>query len=125
MGRGDGETYIGDLCSQAAVSYSNHAAFRPSHIPEFTVVGRRLDDERPSYSTTADHRRTTDRPVPATRRTKESGAHHRHGSRRAGGARAPDGSAWRARRHGGPAARTARRGPPGGSKGAAPRAPRF
>src|SRR5919197_339732 len=114
MGRGDGETYIGDLCSQAAVSYSNHAAFRPSHIPEFTVVGRRLDDERPSYSTTAD-----------PRRTKESGAHHRHGSRRAGGARAPDGSAWRARRHGGPVADTAGRGTQRGSMGAARRAVWF
>src|SRR5258705_9194296 len=99
--RRDGETYIGDLRSQAALTYSNHAAFRSSHFPGLAVVARRIAGEQTARVTAASHRGPTHRAVSTARRAQEPGPHHRLRTERARRARARDRPARRAGRDSG------------------------
>src|SRR5258705_5941286 len=96
--RRDGETYIGDLRSQAALTYSNHAAFRSSPFPGLAVVARRIVGEQPARVTAASHRGPTHRAVSTTGRPQEPCPHHRLRTERARRARARHRPARRAGR---------------------------
>src|SRR5947207_13359527 len=79
---GDGETYIRGSHSQAAVTYSNHASFRPPHIPRLARDVARLEPPDACLIATAGRRSAADGAVPTTGPAQESRPHYRVGTRR-------------------------------------------
>src|SRR5437899_2375550 len=95
----DGETYIGDLHSQAAVTYRNYAPFRPTDIPRMARHTSRAAPCATRNGTATDNRSAADRAVSTTRWAQEHGPRDDRGTRRTGRAGARDRSPRRARRH--------------------------